>query len=185
MGKFGKIGSIVLLLVILVIVCTSCNGKSISFLDSTPDLNCQYEAVMEIQSGELEFSGRVRRYGTELWEMSIDSPDTLSGLEISMNSEGVKATLGELALDIPMEDVRSTAVFALIFKALDNAAANKPDCTDTGDGMYCEGDFGGVIYRITFDSESLKPVLLEIPEAALVAEIKDFGAINNGNAETD
>ncbi len=174
MGKFRKNVSIILLLVILLTVCTSCKVTDGGFLSKTPDMNTQYEAEMKIQSGELEFSGKVTRYGTELWAMSIDAPETLAGLELAMNSDGVKAKLGELALDIPMEDVRSTAVFSLIFKALDNSAANKLSCIETEDGMYYEGECGGIVYRLVFDKESLEPVLLEIPEAALTAEFVGF-----------
>ncbi|MBQ5319911.1 MAG: hypothetical protein J6K17_12520 [Oscillospiraceae bacterium] len=178
MCKFRKVVSIILLLVILMFVCTACNGKNVNFLAKTPDLNKQYATKMSVQAGELEFSCTVKRFGTEFWEMNVDSPDTLAGMTVAMNSEGVKATLDELVLDIPMEDVRDKAVFALIFKALDNAAANKLSCTDTEDGMYYEGEFGGVVYHLTFDSESLKPVLLEIPEAALTAEIKGFETLD-------
>lgn len=174
MGKIRKTVSIILLIVIIMFVCTSCNGKNVGFLSKTPDMNVQYEAEIKVQSGELRFCGKVRRYGAEFWEMSVDSPETLAGLELTMNSEGVKATLDDLVLDIPMEDVRNTAVFALIFKALDNAAVSELSCTETEDGMYYEGEFDGTVYRLGFDSESLKPVLLEIPEAALTAEIKGF-----------
>lgn len=177
MGKFRKAVSIVLLVILLLTVCTSCKSGG-GFLSRTPDMNTQYEAEMKIQSGELEFSGRVRRYGTELWEMSVDAPETLAGLEITMNSENVRATLDDLVLDIPVEDVRGTAVFALIFKALDNAAVSTLSCTETEDGMYYEGEFGGTIYRLTFDSETLEPLLLEIPEAGITAEIKGFEAID-------
>ena len=194
MGKFRKSGTIILLIVIITIICTSCNSKNINFLTGTPDLNTQYKAEMQVQAQELEFTCGVRRYGTEFWEMNVSAPDTLAGLAVSMNSEGVKATLDGLALDIPAEDIRDKAVFALIFKALDNAAASKLSCTETEDGMYYEGEFGGTIYRITFDKESLKPTLLEIPEAALTAEIKGFEtieeteemeALTQTSAETD
>ena len=178
MGKFRKVVSIILLLVIISFVCTSCNGENVNFLTKTPDLNKQYSTEMSVQSGELEFSCTVKRFGTEFWEMKVNSPDTISGLCVSMNSEGVNAKLDGLELDIPSDDIRSTAVFALIFKALDNAAVNKLSCTENNDSRYYEGDFGGIIYKITFDKNSLKPVLLEIPEAALTAEIKGFETLD-------
>ncbi len=184
MEKFRKGLSIVLLIVILLTVCTSCKAVDGGFLSKTPDMNVPYEAEIKVQSGELEFGGTIKRYGTEFWEMSVNSPETLAGLELAMNSEGVKATLGELLLEVPMEDVRSTAVFALIFKALDNSAANKLSCTESDDGMYFEGEFGGTVYRLTFDKENMKPVLLEIPEAALSAEFAGF-EILSGEENTE
>ena len=178
MSKFRKSALIIILIVIMLLLCTSCNSQNINFLSKTPDMNTQYETDMKVQSGELEFSCTVKHYGTEFWGMSVTSPDTLAGLEISMNSEGVKATLDGLELDVPSEEIRNTAVFALIFKALDNAAASDLSCIDTEDGMYYEGEFGGVIYRLTFDGESMKPILLEIPEAALTAEISGFKTLD-------
>ncbi len=178
MIKLRKTVPIILPLVVILLICTSCNSKNISFLAATPDLDTQYEAKMQVQAGDLEFSAVAKRFGTEFWEMSVESPDTIAGLEIQMNSDGVKAALDELEIDIPADELRDKAAFALIFKALDNAAVSKLSCTETEDGMFYEGDFGGTIYRITFDSESLKPVLLEIPEAALTAEIKGFETID-------
>ncbi len=177
MGKFRKAVSVVLLVLILITVCTSCKSGG-SFLNRTPDMNTQYKAEMKVQSGELEFACKVRRYGTEFWEMNVDAPETLAGLEITMNGENIKAVLDDLVLDVPLENVRNTAVFAMIFKALDNAAVSTLSCMETGEGMYYEGEFGGIIYRLTFDSESLKPLLLEIPEAGLAAKIKGFETID-------
>ena len=174
MGKFRKAVSIVLLPIIILFVCTACNNSGVSFLAKTPDLDKQYTAEMSVQAGELEFSCTVKRFGTEFWQMSVDSPDTIAGLEIQMNSDGIKADFNGLALDMNVDEMQDRAVFALIFKALDNAALSKLTCTETDEGMYYEGEAGGLLYRITFDSETMKPVLLEIPEAALAAEIKGF-----------
>ena len=178
MGKFRKAVSVVLLLIIILFICTSCSKDSVSFLTKTPDLDKQYTAEMSVQAGELEFSCAVKRFGTEFWQMSVDSPDTIAGLEIQMNSDGVKAQLDGLELDITAENIRDNAAFALIFKALDNAALSKLSCTETEEGMYYEGEAGGLLYRITFDSETLKPVMLEIPKEALVAEIKEFATLD-------
>jgi len=174
MGRIRKAVSIVLLLIIILFICTACNSDSVNFLTRTPDLDKQYTAEMSVQAGELEFSCAVKRFGAEFWEMSVDSPDTIAGLEIQMNSEGIKADFDGLTLDMTMDEMQDRAVFTLIFKALDNAALSKLTCTEAEEGMYFEGEAGGLLYRITFDNETLKPVLLEIPEAALVAEIKGF-----------
>ncbi len=176
MGKFRKAVSIVLLIILF--VCTACNNSGVSFLAKTPDLDKQYTAEMSVQAGELEFSCTVKRFGTEFWQMSVGSPDTIAGLEIQMNSDGVKAQLDGLEFDITAENIRDKAAFALIFKALDNAALSKLSCTETEEGMYYEGEAGGLLYRITFDSEKLEPVLMEIPEAALAAEIKGFATLD-------
>ena len=76
---------------------SSCAGNK-GILVKTPDLNVPFEAQIKIQAGELEMNGNLKRYGTGIWAMNAESPETLAGLELSYGDEGVKAKLGELTL---------------------------------------------------------------------------------------
>ncbi|MGN0674151.1 MAG: hypothetical protein ACI4KG_00210 [Oscillospiraceae bacterium] len=186
MGKSRKnTGLFIILSAIIVLVFTSCNGK-MGIKSKTPDMNVQFETDMKVQSGELEFTGSMKRYGTGLWEMRVDSPETLAGLTLSYNDSGVKAQLDDLELDIPVEDINNGAVFALIFKAVDSAAlAGELTFTESEDGKTYTGEFAQGTYSITFDPESLAPVKLEIPEAALCAEFNGFHILTGENTVTE
>lgn len=166
-----------------VLAFSSC-GANKGILVKTPDLNVPFEAEMKIQAGELEVSGDLKRYGTGIWAMSAKSPETLAGLEISYNDDGVKAKLGELSLDIPMENINDGAVFAQIFKAVDSAAAaGELYCSDTEDGKVFSGTFAGEAYSITFDPQTLTPVKIEIPAAGISGEFESFRVMTGEQTE--
>ncbi len=186
MGKFRKYaGLFIILSAIIITIFTSCSGK-IGVKSKTPDMNVQFETNMKVQSGELEFTGSMKRYGTGLWEMRVDSPETLAGLSLSYNDSGVKAELDGLELDIPVEDINDGAVFGLIFKAVDSAAsAGELTFTENEDGKAYTGEFAQGTYSITFDPESLAPVKLEIPEVSLSAEFSGFHILTGENTVTE
>ena len=186
MGKFQKnAGVFFILLVIITLVCTACNKNGGGILIKTPNMNVPFESDVNIQAGELEFSGHVKRYGTGMWEMTVDSPETLAGLSLSYNDEGVKAALDDLQLDIPMEDINDKAVFALFFKAIDNAAAaDKLVCTETEEGKVFTGEFSFGSYSITFEPESAVPVKIAIPEAELSGEFENFRILTDKAEES-
>lgn len=163
----------IILSVISIIVFTSCNGNGI--LVKAPELNVPFETEFKLQAGELEMSGSMKRYGTGVWEMTGETPETLAGLELSYNDDGVTVRLEELQLDVPMENIRDGAVFAQIFKAVDSAAAaGELSCYETEDGKVFSGEFSGGTYSIIFDPETLVPVKIEIPSSGIFAELENF-----------
>lgn len=173
----------VVLTVMILVFCTGCNGKNGGILSKKPDLNVPFETDIRAQAGELEFEGSMKRYGTGIWEMSITAPETLAGLTVFYNDDGVKAKLGELSLDIPAEDIRDGAVFAQIFKAMDSAALSEAlTYADTEDGKTLTGEFAGGEYTVTFEPESLVPVRIEIPSAGISGELTNFSIMT---AETE
>lgn len=176
--------SVIILCVVTLFICTSCSKSGVGILSKNPDLNRPFQSSVKIQAGELELDGAVKRYGMGVWEMEVNSPETLAGLSLTGNDSGVTASLGDLKLEVPIENVNDNAVFALIFKAVDNAAsgfeAGVLTCTDTSDGKVCSGEFPFGTYTMTFDPQSLALTRIEIPEAAICAEFTDFVIISGG-----
>ncbi|MCM1022868.1 MAG: hypothetical protein NC395_02270 [Prevotella sp.] len=164
---------------------SSCGGNA-GIRSKTPELNVPFETEVKIQAGELEISGDLKRYGTGIWAMRAEAPETLAGLEIVYGDEGVKASLGELSLDIPMENLNDGAVFARLFKAVDSAAAAEElSCADTADGKVFSGTFAGGEYSITFDPETLAPVRIDIPGAGICGEFENFRVITGEPAASE
>ena len=174
----------IILCVMLLFVCTSCNKSGGGILSKNPDLSKPFQSAVKIQAGELELKGTVKRYGMGIWEMTVESPETLAGLSMTGNDSGVTASLGDLKLEIPMENINDKAVFALIFKAIDSAAsaadANVLTCKDTEDGKVYSGEFSFGTYNMTFDPQSLALTKIEIPEAEIYCEFTDFTVISGG-----
>ncbi|MCH5193290.1 MAG: hypothetical protein J1F11_04960 [Oscillospiraceae bacterium] len=168
---------ITILLVMSILICTGC--KDGGLLVKTPDMNVPFQSEVKVQAGELEFEGIVKRYGTGMWGMSITSPETLEGLNISYNDEVVTAELDGLKLEIDMDDLSDGAVFARIFKAVDAAAsAETLSCTETEDGKVFTGEFSGGEYKLVFDPQSLAPVRIEIPSSGIFCELNSFSVIS-------
>ena len=166
-----------ILLVMSILLCTGC--KDGGLLVKSPDMNVPFRSDVKVQAQELEFEGTIKRYGTGMWSMNITAPETLAGLNISCNDEGVTAELDGLTLEIAMEDINSGAVFAQIFKAVDSAAAaGTLSCTETEDGKIFTGEFSGGEYKLTFEPQTLVPVAIEIPSSGIFCELKGFSIIN-------
>lgn len=176
--------AIIVSLVITMIFCIGCTKNGGGILSKNPDLSKPFQSAVKIQAGKLELKGTVKRYGMGIWEMTVDSPETLAGLSLRGNDSGVTASLGDLKLEIPTENINDRAVFALIFKAIDSAAsaadANVLTCTDTEDGKVCKGEFSFGTYAMTFDPQSLALKKIEIPEAEIYCEFTDFKIISGG-----
>lgn len=174
----------VMLCVITLFICTSCAKSGGGILAKNPDLSRPFRSSVKIQAGELELDGTVKRYGMGIWEMTVNSPETLAGLSLTGSDNGVSASLGDLKLEVPMENINDKAVFALIFKAIDSAASAAESgvltCTDTNDGKVYSGEFSFGTYTMTFDPQSLALTKIEIPEAAICSEFTDFVIISGG-----
>lgn len=174
--KGRSFGIIAALMVISIVIYTGCKHSAGGILEKAPDINVPFESAVKMQAGELEFEGALKRYAAGIWNMEITSPKTLEGLCISYDeSSGVKAGLDGLSFEIPMEDLKDGAVFALVFKAIDcAAAAGELPCTDTEDGKVYSGEFSGGTYTLTFDPKGTALTKIEIPSAEIAGEFTGF-----------
>lgn len=169
-GKRGIAALVMLAALIMLLAGCEKNGGGI--LAKNPDLNKPFESEISVQAGELEFKGNVKRYGAGIWHMSITAPETLAGMALKYNAdEGVTAELGDLKLDIPAENIKDGAVFALLFKAVDNAAAGTISCTDTEEGKIFTGENAFGSYSLIFEPENLTLTGIRIPAAGISCEV--------------
>ena len=175
-GKGRSFGIVAVLMVISIMIYTGCNRSAGGILEKAPDINVPFESAVKMQAGELEFEGNLKRYAAGIWNMEVTSPKTLEGLCISYDeSTGVKAGLDDLSFEVPMEELRDRAVFALVFKAIDcAAAAGELSCTDTEEGKVYSGEFSGGTYTLTFDPRGTALTKIEIPSAEIAGEFTGF-----------
>lgn len=173
-----RTGLAIILSVLIVLMCTGCNKKGMGILAKTPEINLPFQSELKLQAGALELNGEVKRYGMGIWELNVTSPETLAGLKLSSSDGGVKASLGELTLELPAEDVNEKAVFSLIFKAIDSAAsADALVCTETADGKVFSGTFAAGEYTLTFDPDTLALTGISIPSAGINGEFTGFAPL--------
>ncbi len=163
------------------IIMSGCNNTGGGILEKAPDISVPFQSSVKMQAGSLEFEGSVKRYAAGIWQMDITAPETLSGLCITYDDgSGVSAKLDDLSLDIPSESIRDDAVFSLIFKAIDCAAASGSlPCTSTEDGKVYSGEFSGGSYTLTFDPQTAALSKIEIPNGEICGEFSDFAVIKD------
>lgn len=159
-----------------VMIFAGCNSAGGRILEKAPDINTPFGSSVKMQAGELEFEGTVKRHAAGIWDMNITSPETLEGLCIFYDeATGVKAELDGLTMDIPTEDLNEKAAFALVFKAIDcAAAAGELKCISTEEGKVYSGEFSGGTYTLTFDPEGTSLARIEIPSAEIAGEFIGF-----------
>ena len=184
-GKGRSFGIVAVLMVISIMIYTGCNRSAGGILEKAPDINVPFESAVKMQAGELEFEGNLKRYAAGIWNMEVTSPKTLEGLCISYDeSTGVKAGLDDLSFEVPMEELRDGAVFALVFKAIDcAAAAGELSCTDTEEGKVYSGEFSGGTYTLTFDPRGTALTKIEIPSAEIAGEFTGFAVTKTEKTE--
>ncbi len=178
---FMRSGKIIPAALISAMLLSGCGGSGGGILEKAPDISVPFGSAVKIQAGELEFEGSVKRYAAGIWQMDITAPDTISGLCIRYDDgSGISAKLDDIAFEVPSESVRDNAVFALIFKAIDCAAASgELPCTDTEDGKVYSGEFSGGTYTLTFDPRTAALTHIEIPYGEISGEFTDFSVIKD------
>lgn len=161
--------------------CGGCGKGGGGILEKTPDISAPFDSAVKIQAGELEFEGKISRRAAGIWALDITAPETLDGLCISYDdASGVTAELDDISFEVPAEDIRSKAAFALIFKAIDCAAsAGTLTCNETEDGKVYSGEFSGGAYTLTFDPETAVLTRIEIPYGEIAGEFTDLTVIKD------
>lgn len=138
--------------------------------DSSPaDLDKMYTADCEITVENSEedilcYTGVISRMGGGFWELSLNSPETVSGLKIKLDSEGITASLGELNFKLEHDKIPSRASFMAIFGALDNAALDSGNLTfnETETELCYYGSYNDCKYTICYNKADNTLASLEI-----------------------
>lgn len=139
------------------LLCGCFGGKGTP--DSSPaDLDKMYTAECEITVENSEedilcYTGVISRMGGGFWELSLASPETVAGLKIKLDSEGITASLGELNFKLEHDKIPSRASFMAIFGALDNAALDSGNLTfsETETELCYYGTYNGCKYTISYN----------------------------------
>lgn len=171
--------------VMSVLLLSSCKAIKDAVIFKTPDLNKPFTSGFNIKTDDsTEIIGTMTRYGTGIWEMDITEPETLAGLHLTYNDEGVNASLGELNFTIAPEKINSSAIFQLIFNAIDNCAAQTEyTLTDTETAMEYTGEIAQCSYMVIFDRETMNPIGITFPDLNISAELSDFSNIVSETVE--
>ena len=126
---------------------------------------------------EFVFGGSIKRLGGGFWEMSVTSPETVAGMEISMSDDAMTSHLGQLSLDMTAADIPDASPVTAVFAAIDSAAA----LYEAGTALE-KGDNGGWTLRdggctIVFDGEG-NPVSMAVSSPRLSVSFTSFTVLS-------
>lgn len=170
-----------ILFVLFAFILTGCNALKNAVTAKAPDLSTPFTCGFDVKLDEkTEIKGTMSRYGTGIWEMSLTEPETVAGLHLTYNDEAASVSLGELGFDIPQEKINDTAIFQLIFNAIDNFASQADAVlTETEEALEYNGEISQCSYLLTFDKESKQLTGVAFPDLTIAAEICDFSDITS------
>lgn len=178
-------------------LCLSAAGCSGGIISAPPDpkitgsysADCTVTAYIippgESADSETEFtfSGHTRRLGGGFWEMTIDSPETVAGLEISAADDILTSRMGELTFDMKTASLPDSSPLTAFFSEMDEAAAR----LDAGNTL-TSGEDGGWVYSggnstIIFDGSGY-PVSMAVGEPKMTVEFTGFTLSEGETSET-
>lgn len=122
---------------------------------------------------EFVFSGSLKRLGTGFYELSLTSPETLSGMKISARDGDISSSLGELSMDISSEDMPDRSPVTAVFTSIDTLCS----AFENG-GELVSGEDGGWLYTseeltAVFDGEGYM-ISLETANPSVRAEFSAY-----------
>ncbi len=133
---------------------------------------------------EFVFGGSIKRLGGGFWEMSVTSPETVAGMEISMSDDTMTSHLGQLSLDMTAADIPDASPVTAVFTAIDSAAA----LYEAGTALE-KGDDGGWTLRdggctIVFDGEG-NPVSMAVSTPRISVSFTSFAVLSENMGTSD
>lgn len=131
---------------------------------------------------EFTFSGQTRRLGGGFWEMTVDSPETVAGLEISLEGDTLSSRMNDLTFDIGASQMPDSSPLKALFSELDEAAARLD-----AQSVLSPGEEGGWVYSgsncsIVFDGNGY-PVSMAVTEPKMTVQFTSF-TVSSGNTDS-
>lgn len=146
------------------------SGKSPDGADMLYTAECEVTVGGEDDKDDISYGGTLSRLGGGMWQFDITSPDTVKGLKLRLDENGINASLGDLAFNLEKDKIPSRAAFLKIFAALDNAAANKNslDFSETEQNLVYGGNSGGEKYSLLCGKTDNRPCGINIGKISVV-----------------
>lgn len=130
----------------------------------TVKFTCDFSA----EYNGMTFAGSLRRDMAGTLALSLTSPESLAGMELTWDGNGATVSLGALQYTVEAE-LPQTAVPRLVLAALDDLfyAASAGTLTAQNGNLY--GRVGDYAYTVQTDPDSGTLLSMEFPDAGLTA----------------
>ena len=145
---------------ILTVLLSSCSAAK-----TAPPQTVRFFCDFVATYGDLQLEGTVERLNVGTLTLSLSTPQSLSGMQLSWDGEKTTVAYRGLTYTMPSK-LPQTAAVRLIAETLDDACKRSADATWAKDGATFTGVVGTYGYRLQSDATSGTLLSLEVPDAA-------------------
>lgn len=167
-----------LLLTSTLLLCGCSDGQL--FGSTKPDYDNAYTTTAQIRYGDYSAVCDISRNGADDWSFSFTQPDYLMGMELSLNDDGLTASLGELSVTAESKGAYQL-IPDIIAQAVDSLSAIAAEnITDNEGILTLNTEIDGKKVIITSD-KSGQLLTLKCPYHKLSVEFSQQLAISSPN----
>jgi hypothetical protein len=143
-----------------------------------------FQAAVSVTIDELDAEGTIKRFGSGMWEIDFDSPNTLSGVTLSFSDGNASASYKGLNFSVPQSALPVKAMMLNLMDAADELAKNpKLSGTDENGMLKITGTLDGGEYTLIAD-ENGNIASFEMPNNNLKMIFTDVAPIESVQEET-
>ncbi len=148
-------------------------------------LGMPFQAAVSVTVGDLDSTATLKRFGEGMWEIEFDSPNTLSGVKLSFNEEGVEASYKGLKFSVPQTALPVKAMMLNLISAVDSHAKEETLTGKEKDGMLeIEGSIEGGEYILTADKDG-RIYSFSMPNNDLMISFTEVTELSSSQQTTD
>lgn len=127
---------------------------------------------------EFAFSGNAKRLGSGFWEMELTSPESLSGLKLTVAGDSLTSSLGELTYSSELGDIPKKSPVMTVFRCLDSAAVALDNGSNLEPASGVQGSWSLTVgeFSLLFDGSGA-PVAMTA--AGLSVEFTEFAPMGD------
>lgn len=178
-----KILASVFLPLATVVCITGCNSPNLASQSRENGLGNAFEAHMTLDLERLNAEGTIKRFGDGEWQLQFDSPNTLSGVQMTFSQGTVTANYKGLNFSVPKSALPVKAMTLDLIEAVDtNARLEQLSGTENNGCLEISGTLDAGEYTLRVDENGL-PAAFEMPNNNLTIRFEEVKVIT-GAAES-
>lgn len=140
-------------------------------------LDCAFQSSMSLTMDRLTAEGTLTRAGSGEWQVEFDSPNTLSGVTLSLSQGEVTASYKGLSFSVPRSALPVKAMMLNLAEAVDSCSGQEELSGKEEDGsLIVSGSLEGGEYSITVDGNGALTAF-EMPGSKLKIVFTDVTVI--------
>ena len=166
------------------ICVTGCNSPNLASQSRENNLDSPFEAHMTLDLERLNAEGTIKRFGDGEWKLEFDSPNTLSGVEMTFSQGDVTASYKGLSFSVPKSALPVKAMTLCLIEAVDtNARLEQLTGTENNGFLEIGGSLDAGEYTLRVDGSGL-PAAFMMPNNNLTVRFEEVQVITSTPAET-